>query len=192
MADVELTSEDRENIQNQIAEYKQQIVATQEEKTTNAVAIPITPDGQNANESLDSALKDEATPDKREAKRIKKKIKGIWRAWRTTALDAKALETEKIACQIEIERTRTQAELNKIRREEEIAEAQHWLTLNKGNLEDIDANTTSRPSKFWYGLRRGFHHITKLTNNVPKIFKNLFWIGVLIIGLVLLKHFHVL
>lgn len=183
---VELTPEDREDIQNQIAEYKQNQVTV---ATNN---VPITPDGKNADEDLNQALSAGSTPDKLERRRIRSKIKGIWRKWRTTTLDAKTLEIEKFACQIELERAETQAKLNELRRKDEIAEAEHWLALNKGNLEDIDANTTSRPSMFWYSVRRGCHHITKLTNNIPKIFKNLFWIGAVIIGLILLKHFNVL
>ena len=185
---VELTAEDREHITNQITEYKEQQLTA----PSAPVTVPITPDGQQANEALDEAIKSQATPDRKESRRIKNKIKGIWRRWRTTALDAKSLEVEKIACQIEIERAETKQKLAKIRRDEELAEAQHWLTLNKGNLEDIDANITSKPNMFWYALRRGCHHITKLTNNVPKIIKNLFWIGAIVLGLVLLKQFNVL
>ena len=185
-----LTQEDREQIQQQIVEYKAQQIKTKTE--TTSVAIPLTPDGQHADEALNEALKEQANPDKHEKRRLKRKIKGIWNRWRTATLDAKSLEIEKIACQIAVERAKTQQELDKLKREEELANAEHWLRLNKGNLEEIDANTTSRPHMFWYGLRRGFHHITKLTNSVPKIFKNLFWVGVLIIGLVLLKHFNVL
>lgn len=185
----ELTPEDREHIQNQIVEYKrQQLTTTSESK----VSVPIAPDGQRANQALDEAIKEQSTPNKREARRVKNKIKGIWRKWRTTALDAKSLEVEKIACQIETERAETQQRLNKIKREEELARTEHWLKLNKGNLEDIDANTASKPSMFWYGLRRGFHHITKLTNNVPKIIRNLFWIGAIALALVFLKKFNVL
>lgn len=185
---IELTSEDREQIQNQIIEYKQ----NQEVTTNSNISVPTAPNGTVANIQLDEAINQESTPNKREKRKLKHKIRGIWHKWRTTALDAKSLEVEKIACQIAIERAKTQAALDEIRRKEEIAEAEHWLTLNKGNLEDIDANTVSRPSKFWYGFRRGFHHITKLTNNIPKIIKNLFWIGVVIIGLILLKHYNVL
>lgn len=185
----ELTQEDREAIAQQIVEYKSQQNAVTKPAP---VAVPMPPDGQQANEALDEAIKAQSTPDKREERKVKKKIKGIWHKWRITALDAKSLEVEKIACQIAIERAETQQKLDTIRREEEIANAEHWLKLNKGNLEEIDANTTSRPSKFWYGLRRCFHHVTKLTNSIPKIFKNLFWIGVLVIGLVLLKHWNVL
>lgn len=187
--DDRLTPEDREHIQSQIAEYRQQQLASASE---HKVSIPITPDGQQANQALDDAIKEQSTPNKREARRVRNKIKGIWRKWRTTALDAKSLEVEKIACQIEIEKAETQQQLNKIKREEELAQAEHWLKLNKGNLEDIDANTTSKPSMFWYSLRRGFHHITKLTNNVPKLIKNLFWIGAIVLVLVLLKKFNVL
>lgn len=185
---VELTEQDREEIQNQIVQYQEQAIT----QVPVQLCVPTTPDGKQANKALDEALENEATPDKKEARRVKKKIKGIWRKWRTTALDSKSLEVEKIACQIEIERTEAQAKLNEIRRKEEVAEVEHWLKLNQGNLEEVEMNTVSRPSKFWYGFRRGFHHITKLTNNIPKIFKNLFWIGILIVGLVLLKHFNVL
>lgn len=185
---VELSDEDREQIENQITEYK----ANQVTKVPETITVPMTPDGQNANQALDEALKEQATPDKKEARRVKKKIKGIWRNWRTATLDAKSLEIEKLACQISIERAETKAKLDKIRREEEAAEVNHWLSLNTGNLEEVEMNTNSKPSKFWYNFRRGFHHITKLTNNIPKIFKNLFWIGILVVGLVLLKHFNVL
>lgn len=191
---VELTSEDREEIQNQIIQVRQSesLRHISEKPNGNAVTVPATPDTSSGNEALDEAIREQATPDKREEHRVKRKIRGIWKNWRTTALDAKSLEIEKIACQIAVERARTKAELNAIKRDEEIKKAEHWLALNKGNLEDIDANTTSRPSKFWYGLRRGFHHITKLTANVPKIIKNLFWIGALILGIVLLKVYNVL
>ena len=185
----ELTPEDREHIQNQIVEYRQQQLAS---ASAHKVSVPITPDGQQANQALDEAIKEQSTPNKREARRVKNKIKGIWRKWRTTALDAKALEVEKIACQIEIERAKTQQQLNKIKREEQLAKAEHWLKLKKGNLEDMDANPTSKPSMFWYALRRGFHHITKLTNNVPKIIRNLFWIGAIVLVLIILKKFNVL
>ena len=186
----ELTQEEREQIEHQIAEYKENNPVAAVPK--QPVAIPLAPNGVDGNQDFEDALNAGANPDKKERRRVKKKIKGLWRNWRTTSLDAKSLEIEKIACQIEIERAKTQAQLNEVRREEERKEATHWLELNKGNLEDIDANTTSRPSKFWYNLRRGCHHITKTTNNIPKIIKNLFWVGVIIIGLVLLKHFNVL
>ena len=180
---IELTPEDREEIQRQMVEYK---------SSNTELAIPSTPTGQNAGEAFRSVLEEGSSPDKREARRVRKRVRGIWRNWRTTTLDAKSLEIEKVACQIAVERAKTQAKINEIRRENEIAEAKHWLALNKGNLEDIDANTESRPHRVWYGLRRFCHHMTKLTDNFPKVFKNLLWIGVFIIGLVILKRFNVL
>ena len=183
---MELTDQDREEIQNQIAEYKAN------QPTQRSVAALIAPNGNDAAEDLNRIITEESIPNRRENRKFRKKIRSIWNKWRNTTLDAKALEEEKIACQIEIERAETKQKLAKIRRGEELAEAQHWLTLNKGNLEDIDANTTSKPNMFWYNIRRGCHHITKLTNNIPKIIKNLFWIGAIIVGLVLLKHFNVL
>lgn len=187
----ELTSEDRATIENEIVEYKKaKEIATQKEP--QPIAVLKTPDGQDAEEVLNDAIREQSTPDKKEKKHINKKIRGIWHKWRVTALNAKSLEVEKIACQIAIERAETQQKLDKIRREEEIADAKHWLELNQGNLKEIDANTESKPSKFWYNARRGCHHITKLSSNVPKVFKNLLWVGLFIIGLVLLKQFNVL
>lgn len=184
----ELTQQDREFIQNQIVAYQQnQIVATQPESTALSA-----PDGQRAAQDLEVAFEQGSNPDKHEKRRIKRKIKDIWRNWRTAALDAKTLEVEKIACQIQIERAETRAKIETIKRADKIAKAEHWLKLNEGNLEEISANTKSCPHIFWYGLRRFFHHITKLTDNVPKIFKNLFWIGLLFAGIVVLKHFGIL
>lgn len=181
MAD--LTSEDREEIQRQITEYK---------SSNPVVVAPSTPTGVDAEEALHNALEEGANPDKREVRRVRKRIRGMWRSWRSVTLDAKSLEIEKIACQIAVERAQAQAKINEINRANEIAEAQHWLALNKGNLQDIDANTESRPHPVWYGLRRFCHHMTKLTDNFPKVFKNLLWISVFIIGLIILKRFNVL
>ena len=180
----ELTESDREQIKQQIIEYR-----TQE---TQLAQIPTTPDGQSANKALDDAIQQEAVPDAKESKRVKKHIKGLWRKWRTTALDAKSLEIERIACQIEIKRAHTQAELNKVKREEEKERVKHWLELNKGNLEDIGYNTESKPNMFWYGLKRASYHITKLTTDVPKIVKNLFWIGAIVLGIILLKTYNII
>ena len=51
----ELTAEDREQIQNQITEYKQQQLAVASE---TKVSVPMTPDGQQANQALDEAIKE--------------------------------------------------------------------------------------------------------------------------------------
>lgn len=184
----ELTEQEREEIQKQICEYREQA----KELSIPQVTLPTTPTGNNADEALNQALQAEAVPNRREEKRVRKHIRGIWRKWRTTTLDAKSLEVERTACQIEIERAKAQAELNKIKREEEIARSKHWLTLNAGNLKDIGYNTDSKPSKFWYNLKRASFHITKLTTDVPKIVLNLFLIGACILALVLLKKFHIL
>ena len=183
----ELTTEDREQIQNQITEYKAQQLTE-----ANPVQVPVTPDGTDATQTMNKAFSDQSTPDKREDRRIKRRIKGIWHNWRTTALDAKSLEIEKIACKIAIERAEARAKINEIRRAEEVAETKHWLALNKGNLIDIGANTESRPHKVWYGIRRFCHHVTKITDNIPRVFRNICLIGVAILVLVILKNLHVL
>lgn len=183
-----LTAEERIEIQQQITAYKEQEVIVAKEKLN---VIPV-PDNSKSDAVLDAVIANEATPDKKEVHKLRNKIRGIWAKYRITTLDAKALEAEKIACKIEVERTKAQAELNAIRRSEEASEVNHWVSLNKGNLEEVGMNTTSKPSRFWYALRRGCHHITKLTSNVPKIIANLFLIGVLIIGLIVLKQFNVI
>lgn len=183
----ELTPEDREQIQNQIEIYKQNQVAQ-----ARHISAPITPDGKDANKDLNKALEQGATPDKREAKQITKKIKGIWHNWRTVTLDAKSLEIEKIACQIQIERAQTKSALNQIKRNEQLANMRQWLSMHHGNLREIGCNAESKPSKFWYWLRRGLWHISKTTDNVPHVLKNLFWIGVVCLGLYILKRFNVI
>lgn len=191
---MELTPEERAEIQNQIVLYKaqQELATTEPEASAPAITVPKAPSDNVDSNALEQAIQEEANPSKLEKHKFKKRIRGLWNRWRTTTLDAKSLEIEKVACQIAIERAKTQQQLNEIKRQEQLAEAKHWLELNKGNLEDIGANTTSRPSMFWYGLRRGFHHITKLTNNIPRIIRNLFWVGILIVGLIILKQTHVL
>ena len=183
---MELTDQDREEIQNQIAEYK----ASQ--PAQRSIAAPVAPNGENAAEALDHIITEESIPNKRENRKFRKKIRSIWSKWRNTTLDAKALEEEKVACQIAIERAETQAKLDKVKREEEKAKVQHWLDLNAGNLEEVGLNTKSKPSIFWYSIKRGFFYITKITDNIPKLIRNLFWGGVLILGVVLLKKFNII
>ena len=178
---LQLTSQDREEIQAQIVKYKNE-----------HIDLPISPTGQNEDSSLNQALKDGSMPNKKESKRIKRKIRGLWNNWRTTTLDAKSLEVEKIACEIAIQRAETKAKLNKIRREQEIAQTEHCLKLNEGNLQDIKYNTKSKPNMFWYGINRCLYHIARTTDNVPKILKNLLGFGVIILAIVLLKKFNVL
>lgn len=187
---VDLTPEDREQIQQQVVQYKEQQLQAQ--KVELPVAPPSTPDGQDANEALEEALRQGANPDKKESRRVRKRIRGIWNRWRTVTLDAKSLEQEKIACQIAVERAETQSKLDKIRRDKEIAEANHWLTLNSGNLKEVGYNTESKPSMFWYSIKRCFFHITRITDNIPKLIRNLFWTGVLVIGYILLKKYGII
>jgi hypothetical protein len=179
---MELTEQDREQIQKQIAEIK----ALQESR------LPLAPNGQDENQNLEKALTAVSIPNKLEEKAIKKKMKKLWGFWRNTALDSKSLEIEKIACQIELERAQTEAKLATIKREQEIAAHQHWLKLNEGNLKDIGYNTESKPNLLWYGLKRMLYHITKLTTDVPKVVSDFFWIGYFILAIIILKTFGVI
>ena len=178
---MELTEQDREQIQKQIA-------AIQSAQSK----IPLAPDGQNAQQSFNQALTEASKPDLSEQIQVKKKMKKLWGFWRQTALDSKSLEIEKIACQIEIERAETAAKLAEIKRAEEIRKHQHWLDLNRGNLKDIGYNTESKPSMFWYNIKRAMFHIAKLTTDVPKIILNLFLIGFIILIIVILNNIGVI
>lgn len=173
-----LTDQDREQIQNQIA-----LIQAAQVKAS----VPTAP-VQNAAQALEKALEEQSTPDATEEKRVKKRIKKLWGFWRRTALDSKSLEIEKIACQIAIERAETNAKLEAIEHERKMAANEHWLKLNEGNLKDIGYNTESKPSLFWYGLKRAMFHITKLTTDIPKVIFNLFWIGLIILAITILKN----
>lgn len=183
---MELTEQDREEIKNQIAEYKANLPAQR------SIAAPIAPNGVQTEQDLDRVITEESVLNKRENKKFRKKIRSIWSKWRNTALDAKALEEEKVACQIAVERAKTQAELDRVKREEEKAKAQHWLDLNIGNLEEVGLNTKSKPSIFWYNIKRGFFYITKITDNIPKLILNLFWGACIIVGFILLKKYNII
>ena len=172
-----LTDQDREQIQNQIA-----LIQAAQVKPS----VPVAP-AQNAAQAFEKVLEEQSTPSATEEKRVKKKIRKLWGFWRRTALDSKSLEIEKIACQIEIERAETKAKLDNIKREQKVAANDHWLRLNAGNLRDIGYNTDSKPSLFWYCLKRMMFHITKLTTDVPKVIFNLFWIGLIILAITILK-----
>lgn len=183
---IELSQDEREQIQQQIL-----LVKNEQELTvipTNNVSA--TPDVVLKN--LEETVSAQAIPNKKETHRIIKRIRGIWSKWRSVTLDAKSLEVEKIACKIKIERAETKAKLNEVKRKEKASKITHWLKLNAGNLKDLGYNTESKPSMFWYNINRGFYHITKLTGNIPKLIKNLFWVGLIVIALVLLKHYNVL
>ena len=147
---MELTPEERAEIQNQIMLYKaqQELSTTKTEESTQSIVVPKAPSDAVDSSALDQDIQKESNPSKLEKHKFKKRIRGLWNRWRITALDAKSLEIEKVACQIAIERAQTQQRLNEIKRQEQLAEAKHWLELNKGNLEDIGANTTSSHSMY--------------------------------------------
>lgn len=187
---MELTEQDREQIQNQIVALK----AANALQVAQAIqpSLPLAPNGQDESIRLNEALTKAATPNKSEEKTVKKQMKKLWGFWRKTTLDSKSLEIEKVACQIAIERAETKAKLAAIKREQEVEKHKHWLKLNEGNLKDIGYNTESKPSIVWYGLKRMMFHIAKLTTDVPKIIFNTFWVALVILAFILLKNFGVI
>lgn len=175
---MELSPNDRSLIQQQIAEYKPAPVA---------VVTSLT--GTNATDVVHNVIEENKTPDRQEERKIKRRVRGLWKTWRTTALDAKALEVEQFACQIAVERANTNATLAAIKRKEEIERLNHWLIKNTGNLKEIKYNTESKPSMFWYYLNRGIYHIKQTTSALPGIVVNMLKIGAIVAIFLLVRKY---
>ena len=131
--------------------------------------LPDAPNGEEVTDALEQLISDNKTPDKKEKKRVKNRVKNIWNRYRSNVLGKFDLENYKEYCKIEIETAETETKLRDIQQKREKQEAQHWLEMNKGNLEEIGYNTTSKPSKFWYGLNRGLWYMKKTCSNIPKL-----------------------
>lgn len=176
-----LTPEDRAEVQEYIEEYKKH----------NDIA-PVAPNGGQGITEVEDILQEEKVPTKKESKKLRNKIHNLWQRWRNLFIDSKSLELEQTACKIQIERAETKLKLLAIKNKTIAEKDKAWLERHKGNLEEINFNTTSRPNLFWYSLKRGFFYITSLTDSVPKVIKNLFFVGVIGLVLILLKYFNVL
>ena len=180
MSDI-LTPEERAEVQGYITEYIQQNDIT-----------PVAPSGGQGITEVTNILEEEKNPTKKESKKLRSKMRGLWQRWRNLFIDSKSLELEQTACKIQIERAETKLKLLDLKNKTIAAKDTAWIARHKGNLEEINFNTTSRPNLFWYGLKRGFFYITSLTDSVPKIIKNLFFVGGIGLVLILLKYFNVL
>lgn len=150
-----------------------------------AMNLPTAPNGEKVDNLLNQKLEEEKLPDEKEDKRIKKKIKRIWKHYRNNVLDTIDLENYKTFCDLEIQRAETESRLAKIKREREKDEAEHWLDMHKGNLEDIGYNTKSVPNKYFYAIDRYVFYLKNRCKNIPKI---TWWIlcGIVGIGIVIL------
>lgn len=173
----ELTPDERAEVQEYINNYE---------------LIPTAPSGEQGIQEVENILKEEGQPTEKESKKLRNRIRGLWNRWRHLFLDSKSLELEKTACAIQIERAETKLKLLDLRNKTIAEKDRAWLERHKGNLEEIGFNTSSKPHIFWYSLKRGFFYITSLTDSVPKVIKNLFWVGVIGLAFILLKYFNVL
>ena len=137
-------------------------------------------------ESLKQTLDDEKLPDNKEQKRIKKKAKKIWNNYRKNVLDSIDLENYKKYCELQEIKAESDKKLAKIKREREKEEAQHWLEMYKGHLEEIKYNTESKPCGFWYKLNRGIWYLRKTFDNIPKLVWKILLAGMGITALVVM------
>lgn len=146
--------------------------------------LPIAPNGEIVDEVVTQGLDQEKTPDKKEEKRIKKKIRKIWGNYRSNVLNSIDLENYKKFCELEQIRAESERKLAQIKRQKEKEEAEHWIDMHKGNLEEIGYNTTSVPNKYFYAKDRYIHYLNNTMKRIPKwtwyILCGLLGIGVII------------
>jgi hypothetical protein len=131
--------------------------------------LPTAPLGEDFSQSLEEKLNQNKLPDKKENKHLDKKLKKIYRDWRNNCIEQIDLENYKKWCDLQVVKAESDRKIANIKREQELEAQEHWLKLNKGNLEEIKYNTTSKPNGFWYYLNRGIFHINKTFSNIPKL-----------------------
>ena len=153
-------------------------------KDINQVLFPTAPDGKTT-ETIDNALEQEKTPDKKEQKRIKKRFRNIWNDYRTNVFDTLDAKNYAEYCEIRKKTAETEKELMQIENEKEEIKAKHWLKMHKGNLEEIGYNTESMPNKYFYSIDRYIFYLKNRCKNIPKF---TWWIlcGLVGIGIVIL------
>lgn len=136
---------------------------------TKQYNLPITPTGEAVEEDLSEAIDEGKMPDIKEQKKLKKRIKGIWGAYRDNVLGHLDLKNFQDYCDLKIKTAETEQKLRKIEMEREIDEANHWLKMHEGNLKEIGYNTESMPSRFFYSLDRFIFYLKNGFNNIPKM-----------------------
>lgn len=149
-----------------------------------AINLPITPNGQD-DTAIEEALKDNQLPDRKENKRIKKRFRNIWNDYRTNVFDKLDAQNYAEYCKIREQTAETEKKLMEIENEKEKIQAQHWIDMHKGNLEEIGYNTNSVPNKYFYAIDRYVFYLKNRCKNIPKL---TWWIlcGILGLGVVVL------
>ena len=135
----------------------------------NQYNLPATPTGEKVEEDLANAIDSQKSPDKREQRKLKKRIKNIWGRYRDNVLGQLDLKNYQDYCDLEIKTAETEKKLRQIQMEREKAEAEHWLAMHKGNLEEIGYNTESKPSRYFYAIDRYIFYLKNRFNNIPKM-----------------------
>ena len=139
----------------------------------------------NVDNDLKTIFDSQKEPDKKEQKLIKKKTKKIWKDFRKNTLDGIDLQNYENYCRLQEIRAESDKKLARIRREKEKEEAEHWLDMHKGNLEDIGYNTKSVPNKYFYAIDRYIFYVKNRCKNIPKItwyiVAGLFGLGIVIL-----------
>ena len=122
---------------------------------------------QIGDDALRQTFNDEQLPDIKEQK--KRKVRKIWNNYRKNALESIDLENYKKYCELQEIKAETDKKLAKIKRDKEKEEVEHWLLMHQGHLKEINYNTESKPSGFWYKLNRGIWYLRKTFDNIPKL-----------------------
>lgn len=139
----------------------------------------------NEDDKIKEQFQEEQLPDKKETKKIKKRIRSIWNDYRNNALDQISLENYKKYCELQVIKAESDKKLAEIKRDKEKEEAQHWLEMHKGNLKEIGYNTESVPNKYFYAIDRYIFYIKNRCKNIPKLTWYIL-VGILGIGVVIL------
>ena len=155
-------------------------------KTGNVEKSLSLPVDQINDEALKQTFNNEQLPDIKEQKKIKRKVRKIWDNYRKNALESIDLENYKKYCELQEIKAESDKKLAKIKREKEKEEAQHWLEMHKGHLEEIKYNTESKPSLFWYKMNRGIWYLRKTFENIPKLVWKILLTGVGITALIIM------
>ena len=167
---------------------KKQLMARAEmfAKTRSVEKSLALPTDKIDDEALKQTFDEQQLPDIKEQKKIKRKVRKIWNNYRKNALESIDLENYKKYCELQEIKAETDKKLAKLKREKEKEEADHWLMMHKGHLEEIKYNTQSKPCGFWYKLNRGIWYLRKTFDNIPKLVWKILLAGIGISALVIM------
>lgn len=141
--------------------------------------LPVAPDGTN-DQSVYKVLEQGSTPDKKEKRRIGRRVKRIWNNWRSNVLEQINIENYRKYCELEVLKYQTESKLREEKHKREKEDSQHWLEMHKGNLIEIGYNVDSIPNKYYYSLERWLFYFKKRCSSIPKL---IWYIGAGLLGI---------